>query len=144
MKAPDKADGDVRQAPGALVQAVLRELAELLDALARDPAREAAIDLRGLPLDDTDREALRRFLGEGEVDAACDVVGASRVKETSFAGVWWVRHAAADGATLVEQVVVARAPSILLAHPSDIAVAQQDLVRLLGGLRAAAAAGSLA
>ncbi len=75
----------------------------MLDALADDPAGEAAIDLRGPLLDGGDRAALRSFLGSGEVEARCDVAGIWNVAETAFAGVWWVRHAAADGSTLVER-----------------------------------------
>jgi len=38
-----------------------------------------------------------------------------------------VRHADADDRTLLEQIVVARVPELLLAHPVDIADAAERL-----------------
>jgi hydrogenase-1 operon protein HyaF len=116
------------QAPTALAGAVLREIAGLLDALVRNPRCEGAIDLRSLPMDDADRRALRAALGNGEVDARCEAAGVSRVQETALAGVWWVVHCAVDGTAMVEQIVVARAPELLLAHPADIAAAHLALL----------------
>lgn len=141
MNARNEGGCAVRPAPGALLGAVLREIAQMLHALADDPAGEAAIDLRGPLLDGGDRAALRSFLGSGEVEARCDVAGIWNVAETAFAGVWWVRHAAADGSTLVEQIVVARAPAILLAHPADIEAAHRDLARRLDEVDPAAPGG---
>ena len=104
-----------------VAEAVLREVGTLLEALARDPMFSDAIDLHSLPLNDAERAQLRRRLGQGEIDAALDLAGPTRISETAYAGVWWVRHADADDRTLLEQIVIARAPALLLAHPSDIA-----------------------
>lgn len=111
----------------AAAEAVLRELARLLDGLAADPEAEATIDLRSLPLADADRAALRERLGRGEVEAVLDVAGATRVHETAFAGVWWVRHGETGDATAIEQIVVARIPVLLPAHPDDIGHAARRL-----------------
>jgi len=133
--APARAAG---QAPSALAQALLRELADMLAALASDPGCEAVIDLRSLPMEESDREALRDWLGRGEIEANCDVAGVSRVQETGFAGVWWVSHYGLGGVALVEQIVVARVPALLLAHPCDIRAAQERLTQCLAQVGCAA------
>lgn len=115
------------------VGAVLHEVAAALQALARSPRRSRAIDLNSLPLDPAERAALRGRLGQGEVQARLQAAGETRVDETAFAGVWWVRHADADGQALQEQIVVARVPPLLPAHRDDITAAA-------GRLRAALAA----
>jgi hydrogenase-1 operon protein HyaF len=108
---------------GDRVGAVLHEVAQALQALARNPRRSRAIDLNSLPLDDAERAALRTRLGQGEVQASVQAAGETRVDETAFAGVWWVEHAGADGRPLQAQIVVARVPPLLPAHRDDIAAA---------------------
>ncbi len=110
-----------------LADAVLRELAVLLDALAHDAQFSDAVDLHSLPLDDAAREQLRQRLGRGEVEARLELAGPSSIVETAYAGLWWVRHADADGHTVFEQIVVARVPQLLLAHDIDIVAAAQRL-----------------
>lgn len=128
LEAPLPTDAD----SPALVEAVLRELAGHLAALAARPDRPSAIDLRSLPISDPDRQALRRRLGAGEVRATLTLSGTSQIDETAYAGVWWVRHDAADGGVLAEQIVVARVPELLLAHPDDIDAAARRLQQQLG------------
>jgi hydrogenase-1 operon protein HyaF len=120
--------------PGAaslspLAAAVLCEVIDLLGRLDGDASFHQAIDLHALPLTAHDVAALRAHLGDGEVDAAVDAAGRSRVVETAYAGVWWLDHGpaagGADGARA--QIVVARVPDLLLAHPADIAAARARL-----------------
>jgi hydrogenase-1 operon protein HyaF len=101
--------------------AVLLEVATALEGLSRDQQMQYTIDLHSLPMDDDERAWLRARLGSGEVRAALDVAGHSTVDETGFAGVWWVRHGDAEGRAGLEQIVVARVPALLLAHPDDVA-----------------------
>lgn len=126
------ADAAADVEPGALVDAVLHECAAHLAALAREPGFATAIDLRSLPLDDAQRQLLRARLGQGEVRAVVDVAGPTTVDETAFAGLWWVRHEGADGGVLAEQIVVARVPELLFAHPADVADAAARLRGALG------------
>lgn len=114
-----------------VARAVLREVARLLDALARDPMLDETVDLHSLPLSEPDRDGLRQRLGRGEVEAAFNLAGPTRVTETAYAGVWWVRHADADDRSVLEQIVVARVPALLLAHPDDIATASHRLAAAL-------------
>jgi hydrogenase-1 operon protein HyaF len=114
-------------AAAVLAKAVLREVARALAALASDPGLIEPIDLRSPPLDDEARALLQRRLGEGEIAADFDLAGATRIRETGYAGVWWVRHADEEGRAVLEQIVVARVPPLLLAHPDDIAADAQRL-----------------
>ena len=111
--------------------AVLLEVATALEELSRDEQMQYTIDLHSLPLEDDERGWLRARLGTGEVRAALDVAGQSTVDETGFAGVWWVRHGDAEGRAWLEQIVVARVPALLLAHPDDVADAAGRLTAAL-------------
>jgi len=115
-----------------VAEALLRQVARLLEALARDPGFADVIDLRSLPMHDADRASLRERLGNGEIDASFDLVGKTRITETACAGVWWVRHANSDDCAVLEQIVVARVPALLLAHPADIEGAARRLATELG------------
>ncbi|MGO8953522.1 MAG: hydrogenase expression/formation C-terminal domain-containing protein [Rhodomicrobium sp.] len=113
-----------------LTDAVLREIPVLMQRLL-ETGETGTIDLRSLPMTDWDRRQIAERLGEGEVKAFVTVGGTSTVTETQFAGVWWIRHEGADGRVAAEQVVVARAPEFLLAHPADIEAAQLRLSGIL-------------
>jgi len=119
--------------PVSVAGAVLHEIAARLGALGRDPSCEDCIDLRSLPMSDADRERLRDFLGRGEVDADCDVAGRCHVRETGFSGVWWVAYLSENGVPLLEQIVIARIPALLMAHPDDILAAHRMLGERLAG-----------
>lgn len=109
-----------------LADAVLSEIAELLKKLA-DSGEASGIDLKSLPMSDGDRDALEQRLGQGEVFATVGVAGTTEVWETSYPGVWWVRHLGADGMIASEEVAVTRTPEILTAHRKDISAAEQRL-----------------
>ena len=109
---------------------ILAEIGQLLIALS-ERGEAGAVDLRSLPLTDADREQLEEMLGRGEVQAKLDLAGASEVWETSYSGVWWIRHKGAGNKIASEEIAVTTVPEILAAHPVDIAAAnrqiQQDL-----------------
>ena len=109
-----------------LAQAVLPEIAHLLSRLANS-GESAQIDLKSLPMNDADRSALAQRLGRGEVFAKLDVAGATEVWETSYSGVWWVRHLGADGSTASEQISISPVPDILVSHSADIHSAAERL-----------------
>jgi hydrogenase-1 operon protein HyaF len=109
---------------------ILAEIGELLTALS-EHSEAGAIDLRSLPLTDADRDQLEEILGRGEVQAELDLAGASEIWETSYSGVWWIRHKGAGDKIATEEIAVTTVPEILMTHPADIAAAsrriQQDL-----------------
>lgn len=113
-------------ADSPLVRSLAGEIAEALGVFLRGGA-PAAIDLRGLPMSEADRAALESWLGEGEVKATLDVAGRSEVKETRFAGVWWVRHFGAGDHVAAERIEIVSVPAILVADAADMAVALRRL-----------------
>jgi hypothetical protein len=107
-------------AGSGVADAVVHEVARLLRRLAVDPDFADVIDLRSLPMADADRASLRQRLGDGEIDAALNLAGLTRIRDTAYSGVWWARHADADNRCVLEQIIVARVPELLMAHLADI------------------------
>ena len=101
---------------------VLAEVGLMLEALT-ESGQEGSIDLRSLPLSDVDRAQLEEVLGRGEVRAELDIAGESEVWETTYPGVWWIRHRGAGSKIATEEISVCRIPEILITHPVDIKAA---------------------
>ncbi len=118
------------------VEALLQEITALLDELLRT-GKEGAIDLRGLPLLESDRKQLEQALGHGEVNVLVSALGETRVWETAFAGVWWLRHMQVQGEgrpdkIISEQIAVTFIPEILKTHRADAESALQNLQQKVG------------
>jgi hydrogenase-1 operon protein HyaF len=126
MRTHDVADCCAEDVTG-LADALVTEIADLLQAFAAT-GKEAAIDLRGLPMTESDREALAARLGRGEVQATVDVAGRSEVWETAYSGLWWVRHLGAEGQIAAEEIAVTRVPEFLASHPDDVHASAQRLM----------------
>ena len=105
---------------------VLAEIHQRLALLAQS-GQTGSIDLRSLPLSDADRVELEEVLGRGEVQAQLDLAGESEVWETTYPGVWWIRHRGAGGKIATEEISVCRIPEILMTHPVDIEAAAARL-----------------
>jgi hydrogenase-1 operon protein HyaF len=105
---------------------VFTEIGHLLETLA-DSGEPGSIDLRSLPLSDADRAQLEEALGHGEVRAELELVGDSEVWETSYPGVWWIRHRGAEGKIATEEISICPIPQILITHPADIEAAASRL-----------------
>ena len=101
---------------------VLAEIGRMLEALS-ESGQAGAIDLRSLPLSDVDRAQLEEVLGRGEVRVELDIAGESEVWETTYSGVWWIRHRGADSKIATEEISVCAIPEILITHPVDIKAA---------------------
>jgi len=102
-----------------LVDALLMEVADLLRTLIAD-GRGGSIDLLGLPLSAACLAEVEARLGDGEICARLNVSGESVVRETSIAGVWWVRHADEAGNVVALLIEVAAVPEILKASRVDM------------------------
>jgi hydrogenase-1 operon protein HyaF len=122
---------------GGGVTAILAELAALLERLA-EHGDAGAIDLRSLPMSAQDRAALQAVLGEGEVQATLQADGASSIRETQVAGVWWIENRDRHGEIIAELLEVAAVPLILGRAADEIAAAAR---RLRAGITVAAATG---
>ena len=116
--------------PTGMAYSVLAEVGRLLEALSEN-GRNGAIDLRSLPLTDADRAQLKELLGPGEVTAELDVAGRSTVRETAFAGVWWICHRGAGDKVASEEIAICPVPSILVSHRADIAAAARRIAQTL-------------
>ena len=123
---PDTIPPCVTTLETGLAGAVLTEIAELMKALI-EQGESAGIALKSLPLSAGDIVALEKILGRGEVLASLNVAGPTEVWETSYAGVWWVRHFDANGLVAAEEISVTRVPEILLSHIEDIRLAEQRI-----------------
>ena len=105
---------------------VLTEILQMLEALSSSGAA-GSIDLRSLPLSDADRAELEEALGRGEVQCQLDLAGDSEIWETTYSGVWWIRHRGAGGKIATEEISVCQIPEILKTHPVDIKAAAARL-----------------
>lgn len=109
-----------------MARSVLTEILQMLEVLS-ESGRAGSIDLRSLPLSEADRAELEQALGHGEVQANMDLAGDSEVWETTYPGVWWIRHKGAGGKIATEVISVCRIPEILKTHPIDIEAAAARL-----------------
>lgn len=100
---------------------ILHEIQSLLKDLVTS-GKSASIDLRSLPLLPGDYEKLKEVLGQGEVSAALEALGATHVRETAIHGVWWVTHYNSDETIIAEFIEVTTMPEILRTHPADARV----------------------
>ncbi len=105
--------------PTPMVDAVLREIAEHMQAVAGGVERRV-VTLRGLPIGPADYRVLRETLGTGEARVEVTLGGVVEAQETAFAGVWWVKNSNDEGLVLAEEIEIARAPMILAADRDDI------------------------
>ena len=108
------------RAGGPAVAALLHEIESLLTELVESGTRHC-IDLRRTPLTVAERVELERTLGSGEVHATLDLLGTTRVDETSVPGVWWIRHLNAEGDTVGELVEITPCPELLVTDAADLA-----------------------
>lgn len=102
-----------------LSQALLEELAEHLNNYA-NTGQPHVIDLGSLPITDQDLDDLENWLGQGEVDATLVTIGESRVYETNYAGIWWVKHYSPEQKLMSQFLEINDVPEILKCHNDDI------------------------
>lgn len=116
-----------------MMRALLEELLSKLTALA-DEGRSDSIDLRGLPLPPGALEALRNWLGQGEIQATVNALGSTTIHETALGGVWWIRYAKVQGTPIGDTLEIAHCPALLLADRDDAREAAKELRRRLDRL----------
>jgi hydrogenase-1 operon protein HyaF len=105
---------------------ILHEIRHALEKLAAAD-ETTTIDLSSIPFGPGDKQRLFDVLGEGEVEATVDAMGATRVQETRFAGVWLVQYLSVSGEELATHIEVTRCPSLLVTPQQDLADAAQAL-----------------
>jgi len=117
---------EVIQPSTGMAQAVLTELAEHLDLLAKT-GKTHVIDLNSLPMNITDKQELQHFLGQGEVNITLITIGDSKIFETAYSGIWWIKHYSADEKFISEFLEVTSIPEIIKSHVGDIQQAANEL-----------------
>jgi len=101
------------------IRALLAEIAALLEKLAYD-GTTGSIDLNSLPLAPGEYEQLRQMLGQGEVSARIEAIGASEIIETHYPGVWWVTHYNVEGDIVADMLEITTIPEIFKSQHDDI------------------------
>jgi hydrogenase-1 operon protein HyaF len=98
---------------------LLHEIRHALTRLART-GESTLIDLLAMPFGPGDEEQLFLTLGRGEVEASIHALGATKVWETQYPGVWVVDHYNGDRQRVALHVEVTKIPHILLSQQQDI------------------------
>jgi hydrogenase-1 operon protein HyaF len=111
-------------------------LYEIRHALARwlDDGTTHAIDLHRIPMGPGEQEQLLAALGQGEVSARLDALGASEITETAFPGVWLVTHYNDDQVTTGRYIEICPIPDILKSQTEDAGAALRYLDDLLSNV----------
>ena len=111
---------------GGGVQSMAHEILSHLQRL-HDTGETAAIDLKSLPMAPDEFHGIKKMLGQGEIDLTLELDGPTRIRETAYAGVWWIQHTGKDGRILAEFIEITRFPDFLSAQPDQIADAVRHL-----------------
>ncbi len=101
------------------IRALLAEIAARLEKLD-DGGETGMIDLNSLPLAPGEYEQLRQALGQGEVSARIEAIGASEIVETRYPGVWWVTHYNVEGDIVADTLEITAIPEILKSQTEDV------------------------
>ena len=120
---------DVATAPARQVDAILHELAKMLENLVHQ-GETASIDIRSLPLSPHDHEELRNQLGTGEVRVNIQALGPSLIEETAISGIWWITHFNAHDEKVAELIEVTPLPEIIQPQDTDLLDGLNRLTRL--------------
>ena len=108
------------------VRPILAEILHALDKLLDENAT-TTIDLASLPFGPGELDALEATLGEGELVAKLDALGNSRIRETTYPGVWWIEHRNVNDEIVGRYVEVTRLPEILCSQDADIGAGRARL-----------------
>jgi len=108
------------------VRPILNEVMHALDKLL-ESGEPTVIDLATLPFGPGELEELEASLGEGELTATLDALGASHIRETAFPGVWWLEHRNGHDEVVGRYIEITRSPEILSSQEADIAAGRARL-----------------
>ncbi len=108
------------------VKPILNEVLHALDRLI-DTDEPTMIDLAGLPFGPGELDELEAALGKGELAAQLDALGSSRIRETAYAGVWWIEHRNVNDEVVGQYLEITRFPEILSSQEADICASRARL-----------------
>jgi hydrogenase-1 operon protein HyaF len=107
-------------------QPLLHEIRHALQRLI-DTGKTTIIDLRSIPLTNTEEEHLEILLGQGEVNCQLTALGRSTIMETAIPGVWLVSHYNQEEELMAKSIEITSIPSIL---PSDTEAMREGLTTI--------------
>ncbi len=108
------------------VRPILNEVLHALDRLI-DTDEPTTIDLAGLPWGPGELDELEATLGTGELSAQLDALGASRIRETAYPGVWWIEHRNVNDEVVGRYLEITRVPEILTSQEADVCAGRARL-----------------
>jgi hydrogenase-1 operon protein HyaF len=108
------------------VRPILNEVMHAIDRLL-DEGIPTTIDLAGLPFAPGELDALEATLGSGELSAQLDALGNSRIRETTYPGVWWIEHRNVHDEIVGRYLEITRVPEILSSQDADICAGRARL-----------------
>lgn len=118
---------------GGGVKAIAHEILSYLERLV-ETGETAAVDLKSLPISPDEFNGLKEMLGQGELDLVIDLDGPTRLRETAYAGVWWIQHRGTDDRVQSEYIEINRTPDFL---NTDIDHIRQAITALSDRLKGA-------
>ena len=120
-------DASARQYPfHGNVKPILNEVLHAVDRLL-ETGEPTTIDLASLPFGPGELEHLEASLGTGELSAELDALGTSRIRETTYPGVWWLEHRNAHNEVVGRFIEITRTPEILSSQEADIVAGRARL-----------------
>ncbi len=108
-----------RQALSGNLNPLMAEIRHALKLL-HATGQETTIDLTALPFGRADERLLRERLGRGEVSINIEALGPTEIRETAFAGVWWVEYFSTEKRRLAVHIEVSAVPSLLRTPQDDL------------------------
>lgn len=117
---------------GGGVKAIGYEILSHLEKL-RTSGEAAAIDMRSLPMAPEEYQGLKEMLGQGELDLTIEIDGPTRLRETAYAGVWWIEHRDPQDQVMSEYIEINYVPEFLIAQDDQITTAIERLGERLKG-----------
>lgn len=111
---------------GGITRALLSEIAEAVSLYIHDHLPKI-IDIKAIGLSAPERGVFDKAMGSGEISAEIVTAGRSRIEETRFPGVWWVRHYGVNGELQAEWIEVTEVPEIMKADRADMVVGLKNL-----------------
>lgn len=108
------------------VRPILNEVMHAIDRLLEEDI-PTTIDLAGLPFAPGELDELEATLGTGELAAQLDALGNSRIRETTYPGVWWIEHRNVHDEIVGRYLEVTRLPEILSSQDADICAGRARL-----------------
>lgn len=98
---------------------VLHEIRHALGELIAH-GTHGMIDLYSLPFSPQEYAELDEFLGEGEIDLTLNVLGKTRLRESSYAGIWRIEHFDDNDKRIGYFIEIGHVPEILRSQCDDI------------------------